>query len=249
MDNEIIEKNNGATPEFNRAKAIEKSVEEYFFKTDNNLRKLYDTDTSEKMEFFRDKRNFQNEINSCTDAKSLEIHLGETLREWKGKKSVWLEYTYLRIIPPQNDNNNLKKELSKTWRDWFESHKEQENEPMNNNVDNYKGTINTKNSIVKEFSKIDKNKGWSYAFKTENDFELFVNLLTKYFIHSDYILPKETIKLKINTKTRFAVCLKSLHDDLSEVPFKSNIKYFEIIRTLNHFEGLNDTEIYKALNK
>jgi hypothetical protein len=62
-------------------------------------------------------------------------------------------------------------------------------------------------------------------------------------------LPKETIKLKINTKTRIAACLKSLHDELGEVLLKSNVKYFEIIRKLNHFEGLTDIEIYKALNK
>jgi hypothetical protein len=198
------------------------------------------------IQHLQDYKNFQKKIDSCNDAETLKAHLTETFRKWKGKKSQWIEYTSLSIAPPNSNNNVLK---TSAWFEWFESHKEQESEPISNGLNNDKGTIDTKNLIINELNKIDKNKGWNYAFRSENDFELFVNLLTKYFTHSDYNLPKEIIKLKINTKTRFAASLKSLYNELSDIPFKSNVKYFEIIRTLNHFERLNDNEIYKALNK
>lgn len=166
MDNEIIEKNNGATPEFNRAKAIEKSVEEYFFKTDNNLRKLYDTDTSEQMEFFRDKHNFQKKINSCNDAETLKAHLTETFRKWKGKKSVWLEYTLLRIIPPDSNKNVL---LPSVWREWFKSHKEQEGEPISNDK-----VIEVKPIFKPEF---DFEKELNYLKNAENKFNKSLPML------------------------------------------------------------------------
>lgn len=233
------------TPQFKRIKELRKSTE-FYFKTDcsnvygNNLEALYNT------QHFQDKHNFQKKINSCKDAKTLKAQLTETLRKWKGKKSQWIEYTLLSIAPPNSNNNVL---ITSAWFEWFESHKEQESELIRNDIDADKGTINTKDIILNELNKIDKNEGWNYAFRTENDFELFVNILTKYFTYSSYELPKEAIKLKVNTKTRIAACLKSLHNELSEVPLKSNNKYFEIIRTLNHFKGLNDNEIYKALNK
>jgi hypothetical protein len=239
------EKNNGATPEFNRILELRKETE-FYFKTDcsnvygNNLEVMYN------IQHLQDYKNFQKKIDSCNDAETLKAHLTETFRKWKGKKSQWIEYTSLSIAPPNSNNNVLK---TSAWFEWFESHKEQESEPISNGLNNDKGTIDTKNLIINELNKIDKNKGWNYAFRSENDFELFVNLLTKYFTHSDYNLPKEIIKLKINTKTRFAASLKSLYNELSDIPFKSNVKYFEIIRTLNHFERLNDNEIYKALNK
>lgn len=169
------EKNNVPKPDIDRIKAIENSVEEYFFKTNKNLRKLYETDTSEKMEFFRDKSNFQSEINSCIDSESLQTHLNETLRKWKGEKSLWIEYTNLRILPPENSNNVLKSKLASAWFKWFESHKEQESKPIINDIE-FEAKPIFKPEIIeiifdllKDFFSIEQQKDFKIFIETGNN--------------------------------------------------------------------------------
>jgi hypothetical protein len=124
------EKNNGATPEFNRILELRKETE-FYYKTDcsnvhgNNLEVMYN------IQHLQDYKNFQKKIDSCNDAETLKAHLTETFRKWKGKKSQWIEYTLLSIAPPNSNNNVLK---TSAWFEWFESHKEQENEPISNDV-------------------------------------------------------------------------------------------------------------------
>lgn len=171
MDNEIIEKNNGATPEFNRILELRKETE-FYFKTDcsnvhgNNLEVLYN------IQHFQDKHNFQKKINSCTDAETLKAHLTETLRKWKGKKSQWIEYTLLSIAPPNSNNNVLK---TSEWFEWFDSHKEQENEPISNDVAfEAKPTFKPEMieiifDLLKDFFSIEQQKDFKTFMETGNN--------------------------------------------------------------------------------
>jgi len=106
----------------------------------------------------------------------------------------------------------------------------------------------TKEIIIKNIKSIDKNKGWQYVFNDENDFNLFANILTNFIDGKPYQIPEKTIKLKKNTKTRFAKVLKPIHKDLRDCQMKSDSEFFSIIRILNHFNTDTDTKIYKLIN-
>lgn len=228
------EKNNVPKPDIDRIKAIENSVEEYFFKTNKNLRKLYETDTSEKMEFFRDKSNFQSEINSCIDSESLQTHLNETLRKWKGEKSLWIEYTNLRILPPENPNNVLKSKLASAWFEWFEGHKEKESEIMTNEIKN----LNLKD-IENNFDNVKIIDVYNY-FKVNlvdkkhiTEIELLEFL--KYAFHLKTI-PKVKFKLsRFNTVKEISCVFFKYYKEIAHKPHGKQKEYIKLLS--EYFEG------------
>ena len=103
-------------------------------------------------------------------------------------------------------------------------------------------------ALIKQHIEDIDNEGWQYSFHNENDYNAFTLLLTAYFEQREYSLPAEVIKLKRNSKTKFA---KALGEILRELGNKDKLKeetgYFDIIRKLNHFE--NDSDIYKAITR
>ena len=107
----------------------------------------------------------------------------------------------------------------------------------------------TKKMIADELEIMDKNKGWAYAFKTESDYNSFVDLLTCYFEFKEFTLPSTTIKLTRDCKTKLAKTLRPIHKELSEKALKSDTDFFKIVRILSHFENLNDDEIYKTITR
>lgn len=109
----------------------------------------------------------------------------------------------------------------------------------------------TKKVISNHFEIIDKNKGWGYAFTSESDYNTFVNLLTNYFEYKPYSLPQKKIKLKKDTKTRLAKVLSPIYKQLSNEnkKLKSDTDFFAIVRVLDHFEKLTDTQIYQAITR
>lgn len=103
--------------------------------------------------------------------------------------------------------------------------------------------------IADYINSIDKNQGWEYAFIKESDYNIFLNLLTCYFEHRPYSLPKETIQLNKNCKTRFAPVLRPIHKKLTQKQLKSDYDFFAIIKILSPFNKMTDTEIYKAITR
>lgn len=109
----------------------------------------------------------------------------------------------------------------------------------------------TKKIISDEFENLDKIKGWKYAFGNEQDYNMFLDLLTSYFEYKPYSMPTELINLKRDCKTRFAKALSPIHKELSNEnkKLKSDAEFFKIIRLLNHFSKLTDTQIYDAITR
>lgn len=107
----------------------------------------------------------------------------------------------------------------------------------------------TKKVIYKVLNGIDK-QGWKYAFALETDFNLFTDLLTSFFEYKQYTLPMSTIQLKRTCKTKVAKALGEIHRELSnENKLIDDIKYFQIIRILSHFEKESERDLYKALTR
>lgn len=79
----------------------------------------------------------------------------------------------------------------------------------------------------------------------------FTNLLTNFFDSKNYSIPKKTIQLNARCKTPLAPVFNTIYRRLksSKTPLKSDTKYFDIIRVLNHFAGLSDSEIYKTIGR
>lgn len=109
--------------------------------------------------------------------------------------------------------------------------------------------IRIKNVICETFKNIDK-KGWQYAFDTEEDYNLFTDLLINFFEYKPYTLPETIIKLKRSSKTKVASVLGEIHKELSfENKLSTDIKYFELIKVLSHFEKETRGDLYKALTR
>jgi hypothetical protein len=106
----------------------------------------------------------------------------------------------------------------------------------------------TKNVISESFENMDK-RGWEYAFVSLTDYDLFLDLLTRFFAYNPYTLPKITIQLKRTCKTKVAKALGEIHKELSEKPLNSDKEYLNIVRLLNHFKDVSDFELVKSMHR
>ncbi len=106
----------------------------------------------------------------------------------------------------------------------------------------------TKKVIFETFKNMDK-KGWKYAFATEQDYNLFIDLLTNFFEHKSYSLPETTVQLKRTCKTKIAKVLGEIHAELYDSPLKSDNEYFKIVRLMNHFKDVSDFDLVKAMQR
>ncbi len=107
----------------------------------------------------------------------------------------------------------------------------------------------TKRVIIEAFTNMDK-QGWKYAFVSEQDFNLFTDLLTNFFEYKPYKLPETIIQLKRTCKTKVAKALGEIHKELSnENKLSTDTKYFQLIRVLSHFEKETEGDLYKALTR
>jgi len=106
----------------------------------------------------------------------------------------------------------------------------------------------TKQVIAETFENMDK-KGWQYAFSTEQDYNLFTDLLTNFFEYKDYSIPETAIQLKRTCKTKVAKTLGEIHAELSENPLNSDIEYFKIVKVLNHFKEVSNFDLVKAMQR
>ena len=107
----------------------------------------------------------------------------------------------------------------------------------------------TKKVIFETLTNLDK-RGWQYAFVSEQDYNLFTDLLTNFFEYKPYTLPNTIIKLKRSCKTKVAKALGEIHKELSnEKKLSNDTEYFKIIRVLNHFKNETAGDLYKALTR
>ncbi len=176
------------------------------------------------------------------DKISLEIILNERLLKLKQG------YTNNSTDPSTRYRNILK--------EWLKDEKEfiKEITPLIKDIGTAQGKKKDKSAtksattdlIHKHFDRLDKN-GWKYAFKSETDFNSFVQLLTDFFEYKDIRLPEEVISLKRNTKTRLAKTLREIHGELSENQLRSDHEFLDIVRTLSHFNI--DDDLYKTLTR
>lgn len=92
--------------------------------------------------------------------------------------------------------------------------------------------------------------GWQYAFKDENDYNTFVEILSDFFVNETYTKPKSIIDLKRGTKTKFAQVLNEIYNNsIDSRTKKHDNKFYDLVRCLNHFKQLSDREIYNAMTK
>ena len=107
----------------------------------------------------------------------------------------------------------------------------------------------TKKVIFETITNIDK-QGWQYAFVSEQDYNLFTDLLTNFFEYKPYTLPETTIQLKRTCKTKVAKALGEIHKELSnENKLSADTNYFQLIRVLSHFEKETEGDLYEALTR
>jgi hypothetical protein len=107
----------------------------------------------------------------------------------------------------------------------------------------------TKELIIEYFNNIDKKQGWQYAFVSEQDFNLFTDILTNFFENNPYTLPQNPIQLKKGCKTKVAKVLGEIYKDSCEIKLRTNNEFFEIIRVLSPFKNQTINDLYKALTR
>jgi len=105
----------------------------------------------------------------------------------------------------------------------------------------------TRGLITEIINGIDRDKGWEYAFRSKEDLDAFIELLTCFFEQREYELPDEVIRLQKRSKTRLAAHINEIHMQLSDRPLKGDKEFFEIVGILNHFQ--NVTNLYNTISK
>lgn len=109
-------------------------------------------------------------------------------------------------------------------------------------IPNYKSSI-----IIREnIEKID-SKGWQYVFKSENDFNMFVDILALYFNTGEFKDENNSIENNRGSITRFAHSLNNIYIELGQHPLKGDIKFLNICRVIKDFKNKTDTQITKLI--
>ncbi|MCS4226422.1 hypothetical protein [Sphingobacterium sp. BIGb0165] len=109
---------------------------------------------------------------------------------------------------------------------------------------------NTHKIISDSFNTMSRTDGWHHAFRSEDDFNKISALLTSFFVQEKNIsFPEGTINLKRNTKTKVAVCIKLIYDELGEGELKKEQTLFRIMKCMNSFKNDDELAIYKLMHK
>lgn len=89
-------------------------------------------------------------------------------------------------------------------------------------------------------------KGWDEVFRTESEYLNFIKLFAAYF-DSGENKSNGTIELKRGKKTSIARVLKTFYDEYGEGTLTSATGFFDLISTINEFNGESEYKIYRAL--
>lgn len=104
--------------------------------------------------------------------------------------------------------------------------------------------------IIKEYFESMDDKGFKYAFRSENDYNTFINILINHFEFKEYDLPENTIQLQAHCKTKLVETLGKIHLELSNVDvLKKDEPFFNIVKCLSPYNGLTKSELYKGLTR
>lgn len=107
-----------------------------------------------------------------------------------------------------------------------------------------------KNEIKEILLNDDEVREWKEFFKTYNDYENFLDLVSNYFEGKSY--NKEIIiKLKTGAKTKFNNRLEAIRKELSEESkLVNDIHYINLLRQIEHFKDVSDDrKIINSLQK
>ncbi len=104
--------------------------------------------------------------------------------------------------------------------------------------------------IKNYFDKIDKKKGYNYAFLNSKDFDEYTQLLAKFFLNIDYELPAKPIRMKNKTKTKVAFFLGEIyrnHNRNYHITLTHDTSFHRIVRVLIYFKDIGDQALVRAL--
>lgn len=104
----------------------------------------------------------------------------------------------------------------------------------------------TRDLIFSIINSVD-NKGWEYAFRSENDLNTFTELLTCYFEQREYVITPDIIRLRKGSQTQMATRIKEIHKELSDRPLKGDDAFFDIVRKLYPFNEIRN--LYKTISR
>ncbi|MDB4648933.1 hypothetical protein OAF64_02950 [Crocinitomicaceae bacterium] len=105
----------------------------------------------------------------------------------------------------------------------------------------------TYDTIFEIINGIDGDKGWEYAFRSREDLDKFIELLTCFFEQRKYKLPDEVIRLRKGSKTRMATRVNEIYKELSDRPLKGDNEFLDILRILHPFSHTSD--LYKTISR
>lgn len=111
----------------------------------------------------------------------------------------------------------------------------------------YKEPSQTRDLIFDIINGIDRDNGWGYAFRSKEDLDIFIELLTCFFEQREYVITSDIIRLKKGSKTRMALRIKEIHLELSDRPLKGDNAFFDIVRTLHLFS--EDSNLYNTIGR
>ncbi|MFI0429220.1 hypothetical protein [Mariniflexile sp. HMF6888] len=160
-------------------------------------------------------------------------------------KIDWLDNTYNFIVPINGLSGFINKSDTVNFIKWYDK-KVKKLQQKSQSIDVNRNR--TKGVITETFENMDK-KGWQYAFATEQDYNLFADLLTNFFEYKDYFIPETVIQLKRTCKTKVAKALGEMHAELSENPLNNDTEYFKIVKALNHFKEVSNFDLVKAMQR
>lgn len=117
-------------------------------------------------------------------------------------------------------------------------------------VEKINKTATIRKAIETHLDSLSADEGWQSVFRNKQDKDTLVDLLVSFFSGERNIeVPREKINLKLKTKTKIAMCIKSMYTELGEGDLKKKAELFKIIKCMNHFVKDNDTSIYKLMHK
>ncbi|MBP7679320.1 MAG: hypothetical protein KA096_02765 [Bacteroidales bacterium] len=179
--------------------------------------------------------------------------LFDNYRMETGEPLFWLVNTFAFIKDnPGNFKPEIRGAIEEALLKWIEIYSNLPYEEIEDEIEpeqNPQELSPTKKIIIEELETIDNNQGWQYAFSSEKDKDIFIELLTLYFELKPYQLPTKPIKLRRRSKTKLASVLNNIYKQLGQSELKSNTKFFALVRVLNHFESYTNFDIYKALTR
>lgn len=104
--------------------------------------------------------------------------------------------------------------------------------------------------IKQRVESIDPDLKWEYVFFNSNDYELFTDCMTNYFMDRTFKWPK-LINLKQGCKTRFVPFFNTIHKKfkLRTPNLKKYSGYYEFLKIFDVFKDLDNSNIYDDITK